>query len=91
MKEYKWVKENKWIYIVAFVVLITSMLHIASGAVSSWEIMYENTTESWRFWFALGAFICFVSLLIAGIIGLILGLVRIIQNKNKNQSCLVEN
>jgi len=62
MKEYKWVKENKWwVYIASFVVSMAGMLIIIYGAVSSWRIVYESTIESLRFWFALGAFIIFVA------------------------------
>ena len=91
MKGYKWIKEHKWMCVLYFVAFVTSMLYISFGAVSMWEVLLKPDIEPWRFWTALGAFICFAFLVIAGIIGVIFGFVRIILNKNKNQSSLVEN
>ena len=57
-------KKHKWTYTdtIGFAVSMLGTIGLAFGAISSWKIVYESTTESLRFWFALAAFIIFVSL-----------------------------
>ena len=55
-----WVSKDKWLHKAVFIAGIFGTLGIVFGAISSWKIVYESTTESLRFWFALGAFVCFV-------------------------------